>query len=89
MAKVVNIHAAKTHFSKLVEEVEAGGEITVARAGKPILKLVKIEEVRTAPRKLGFLAKDLAFLDELYAPSVDAEFADLFDAEKFDYLEGK
>jgi prevent-host-death family protein len=44
MGKQVNIHQAKTHFSKLVEEVEAGAEITIARAGKPVLKLVKIEE---------------------------------------------
>ena len=44
MSKQVNIHQAKTHFSKLVEEVEAGAEITIARAGKPVLKLVKIEE---------------------------------------------
>jgi prevent-host-death family protein len=89
MAKVVNIHAAKTHFSKLIEEVEAGGEVTVARAGKPILKLVKIEDVRSSPRKLGFLASELECLNDLYTPSADAEFAELFDADKFDYLEGK
>ena len=63
MAKVVNVHAAKTHFSKLVEEVEAGGEITIARAGKPILKLVKVETVRAEPRKLGFLAEEFEFLN--------------------------
>jgi prevent-host-death family protein len=53
MSRQVNIHEAKTHFSKLVEEVEAGGEITIARAGKPVLKLVKIEEPETN-RKLGW-----------------------------------
>jgi antitoxin (DNA-binding transcriptional repressor) of toxin-antitoxin stability system len=47
MAKQVNIHAAKTHFSKLVEEVKAGGAVIVARVGKPILKFVKIEEKPT------------------------------------------
>lgn len=57
MGKQVNIHEAKTHFSKLVEEVEAGAEITIARAGKPVLKLVKIEEPETN-RKLGW-AKDI------------------------------
>jgi prevent-host-death family protein len=55
MAKQVNIHEAKTNFSKLVEEVEAGAEITIARAGKPILKLVKIEEPKVN-RKLGWAA---------------------------------
>ena len=57
MSKQVNIHEAKTHFSKLVEEVEAGAEITIARAGKPVLKLVRIEEPETN-RKLGW-AKNL------------------------------
>lgn len=55
MAKQVNIHEAKTNFSKLVEEVEAGAEITIARAGKPILKLVRIEEP-VVNRKLGWAA---------------------------------
>lgn len=44
MAKQVNIHAAKTHFSKLCEEAEAGAEIVIARSGKPILKLVRVDE---------------------------------------------
>jgi len=53
------------------------------------LKLVKIEDVRSSPRKLGFLASELECLNDLYTPSADAEFAELFDADKFDYLEGK
>ena len=36
MATVVNIHEAKTHLSRLLARVEAGEEITIARAGKPI-----------------------------------------------------
>ena len=36
------MHDAKTHFSKLVERVEAGEEITIARAGKPVARLVPI-----------------------------------------------
>lgn len=53
MKKQVNIHEAKTNFSKLVEEVEAGADITIARAGKPVLKLVRIEEPAFT-RKLGW-----------------------------------
>jgi prevent-host-death family protein len=87
MAKIVNIHAAKTNFSKLVEEVEAGGEVTVARAGKPILKLVRIEEIRATPRRLGLLESELGFLNELFTPEAEAEFAALFESGKFDYLE--
>ena len=55
MTKQVNKYEAKTHFSKLAEEVEAGAEIIVARAGKPVLKLVKIEET-AVNRKLGWAA---------------------------------
>jgi prevent-host-death family protein len=40
---VVNIHEAKTHFSKLLARVEKGERITVARAGKPVARLVPAE----------------------------------------------
>jgi prevent-host-death family protein len=42
MAPIVNIHEAKTHFSKLVERVLAGEEIVIGRAGKPVAKLVPL-----------------------------------------------
>jgi len=38
--KIVNIQAAKTHLSRLVEEVAAGEEIVLAKAGKPVARLV-------------------------------------------------
>ena len=40
VAEIVNTHAAKTHLSRLLERVEAGEEIVIGRAGKPIAKLV-------------------------------------------------
>ena len=58
MSKQVNMYEAKTHFSKLAEEVEAGAEIIVARSGRPVLKLVRIEEPKIR-RTLGW-ASDLA-----------------------------
>lgn len=39
MTLTVNIHEAKTHFSKLLERVMAGEEVIIAKAGKPIAKL--------------------------------------------------
>jgi len=39
----VNIHDAKTHFSRLLRRVASGEEIVIARAGKPIARLVPIE----------------------------------------------
>jgi len=41
--KTVNIHTAKTTLSSLLTEVEAGSEIVIARAGKPIAKLVPLK----------------------------------------------
>jgi prevent-host-death family protein len=38
--KAVNVHEAKTHFSKLLERVEAGEEIIIARAGRPVARLM-------------------------------------------------
>ena len=48
----VNIHEAKTHLSRLVERVEAGEEIVIARAGRPVARLVPYAR-QTRPRPLG------------------------------------
>jgi prevent-host-death family protein len=40
----VNVHEAKTHFSKLLARVERGERITVARAGKPVARLVPAQQ---------------------------------------------
>jgi prevent-host-death family protein len=53
MEKSVNIHEAKTHLSRLVERVEAGEEITLARAGRPVARIVPYNGLRE-PRKPGF-----------------------------------
>jgi prevent-host-death family protein len=55
MASVtINIHEAKTHLSRIVEEVAAGAEVIIAKAGRPVARLVPLESV--APRKhLGLL----------------------------------
>jgi prevent-host-death family protein len=47
----VNIHHAKTHLSRLLQRVAAGEEITIARAGVPIARLVSVEPKRV-PRLL-------------------------------------
>ena len=46
----VNIHEAKTHLSRLLERVAIGDEIIIAKAGKPIAKLVPYHEKRKGPR---------------------------------------
>lgn len=42
MTTTVNVHQAKTHFSKLLERVRRGEEIIIAKAGKPVAKLVPL-----------------------------------------------
>ena len=53
MAATVNMHEAKTHFSKLVERALAGEDIVVARAGKPCVRLVPVVEEPLPPRTPG------------------------------------
>jgi prevent-host-death family protein len=86
MAKQVNIHAAKTHFSKLVEEVEAGGDVTIARAGKPVLKLVKIDQEPRAKRDFAKLAGLIEVPDWEALERSDADLSAAFNDAKFDYL---
>jgi prevent-host-death family protein len=52
MTAAINIHEAKTHFSKLLARVEAGEEIIIAKAGKPVAKLRPIKK-QAARRVLG------------------------------------
>ena len=42
--KTINMHSAKTHFSSLVAEVESGEEIVIAKAGKPVARLMPLQK---------------------------------------------
>jgi prevent-host-death family protein len=44
MSEIVNVHQAKTHLSRLLERVRNGEEIILARAGKPIARLLPMEQ---------------------------------------------
>ncbi|MGY1710243.1 type II toxin-antitoxin system Phd/YefM family antitoxin [Geodermatophilus sp. SYSU D00758] len=52
MARTVNVHEAKTHLSRLLEAVEAGEDVVIARSGKPVARLVPAG-TRTQPRTPG------------------------------------
>jgi prevent-host-death family protein len=71
--KQVNVHEAKTHLSRLIEKVEAGEEVIVAKAGKPVAKLSPIGQHRR--RKLGLLDGQLRIPDDFNAPLPDAVLA--------------
>jgi prevent-host-death family protein len=67
--QAVNIHAAKTQLSRLVDEVAAGKEIIIARAGKTVAKLVPLTPLPTVQRRvLGRLAGQLAVPWDFDAP---------------------
>jgi prevent-host-death family protein len=65
--KILNIHAAKTHFSTLVAEVESGEEIIIAKAGKPVARLVPLE-YKNALRKPGSMKGRISMSDDFDAP---------------------
>jgi prevent-host-death family protein len=54
----VNLYDAKTHLSKLVERAAGGEEIVIAKAGRPLARLVPLAK-RRAPREFGFLVGDV------------------------------
>ena len=56
--KLVNIQAAKTHLSRLVDEVVEGKEVVLAKAGKPLVRLVPFVEAQ-APREVGLFAGEI------------------------------
>ena len=65
--KTVNIHAAKTHLSSLLEEVAAGEEIIIAKAGKPLARLVPLEKPDVR-KTFGMLKGKIWISDDFDAP---------------------
>jgi prevent-host-death family protein len=67
--QTVNLHAAKTHFSKLVDAAAKGQEIIIAKAGKPVAKLGPLTPAGTrAKRRLGSLAGRATIPPDFDAP---------------------
>jgi prevent-host-death family protein len=76
--ETVNIHQAKTQFSRLVERVSAGEEIIIARAGKPVARLAPLE--RRPPRRLGRMKGRIWIAPDFDAPLPD-DLLDLFEGK--------
>lgn len=64
MATVINIHHAKTQLSKLLKRVEAGEEIIIGRAGRPIARLTPYEGNTLEPRQPGGWEGKVAIAEE-------------------------
>ncbi len=76
MTKSVNVHEAKTHLSRLLDEVDSGEEIIIARAGKPCARLTAIASTPRTPGSMVGVWPDLAetssFFDALPDDELDA-----------------
>ena len=72
--QTINIHEAKTHLSRLLEQVAEGEEIIIARAGKAIARLVPLD-VPAKKRQLGLLKGKLNVPDDFDRPLADDELS--------------
>jgi len=68
--KTLNVHAAKTHLSRLLDEVADGEEIVIARAGRPVARLVPFSPPR-ARRRFGSLKGRVRIGRDFDAPLPD------------------
>lgn len=76
------VHQAKTHFSRLIKEAEAGQEVIVLRGKKPVAKIVPILGSKSSRRELAGAYRGMVqYDDKAFAPLSDNELAELgFDA---------
>lgn len=75
--RIVNIHAAKTHLSRLVEQAAAGEEIIIAKSGKPVARLCPLAEPKKR-RELGRLRGQFEVPDDFDTMCED-EIRELFE----------
>ena len=66
----INIHAAKTHLSRLLERVERGEEILIARNGRPVARLAPLAPARRRPGRLRGKVRLLQDFDEPLPKSI-------------------
>jgi len=79
--RTVNIHEAKTHLSRLVEQAAEGDEFIIAKAGKPMVKVIPlVAKDNPKPQRIGFMEGEFEVPDDF-----DTMFAD----EILEMFEGK
>jgi prevent-host-death family protein len=62
--KTVNMHEAKTHLSRLVEEAANGEPFIIAKAGKPMVRVVAVEAGADVSRRFGFMDGEIEVPDD-------------------------
>lgn len=82
----INVHDAKTNFSKLLERAHAGEEIILAKAGVPYAKLVPYEAPKLEPRKPGRFRHLLGTIpDSVWFDPLPDEELDLWEGKNKDF----
>ncbi len=76
---VVNVHEAKTHFSKLLRRVQSGQSVVIAKANKPIARLVPLTEAAPQERVFGAFKGWIECSPDAF--DLSDEVADLFEGE--------
>jgi prevent-host-death family protein len=76
----VNIYAAKTHLSRLIDQVNAGEEIVITRHGRPVARLVPASEAQ--PRKPGLLEGKGCWIAEDFDDPLPDDLLDLFEGKR-------
>ena len=70
--RTVNIHEAKTNLSRLVQEAAGGEPFIIARAGKPLVKVVALDAPEPAkPQRVGFLLGQITVPEDFNAMAAD------------------
>lgn len=76
--RTVNIHEAKTHLSRLVERAANGEAFIIAKAGKPLVKVVPLDApAATETRRIGFMKGQISVPDDfdtMFAEKIEKEF---------------
>jgi prevent-host-death family protein len=75
----VNIHEAKTHLSKLVDQAAKGEPFIIAKAGKPLVKVVPLDAPEK-PRRIGFMDGEIKIPDD-FDRMYEDEIVALFEGE--------
>lgn len=79
----VNLHEAKTHLSRLVEAAARGEEIIIAKAGKPMARLVPLRPSARRERKPGVLKGKIWIAEDFDAPVTAEELSEWTDSPVF------
>jgi prevent-host-death family protein len=75
--RTVNIHEAKTHLSRLIDQAAKGEPFIIAKAGKPLVKVVPVASEEKAVRRIGFLEGQFKIPDDFNTMG-QAEIEEMF-----------